>query len=140
MWEVVVECGQVVVRLRYRVDAHRWLDGCLRHCIVSSGMLMCGRCAGEVGECVASSATGAEHGWFAVQGWTLPVKQEDTEILDLVILRAEALQQKVNATVGSRLPLQVGLGHFGWTVGVLARRWHDRPLQCKCECGVGAPL
>jgi hypothetical protein len=82
----------------------------------------------------------AEHGWFAVQGWTLPVKQEDTEILDLVILRAEALQQKVNATLGSRLPLQVGLGHFGCTVGVLARRWHDRPLQCKCKCGVGAPL
>lgn len=45
---------------------------------------------------------------FFVQGLTLPVKQEDKEILDLVILKAEILQQKVQATLGSSLPLQVG--------------------------------
>jgi len=44
-----------------------------------------------------------------VQGLSLPVKQEDKEILDLVILKVQTLQQKVCATLGSSLPLQVGL-------------------------------
>jgi len=49
---------------------------------------------------------------FFVQGLTLPVTQEDKEILDFVILKAETLRQKVHATLGSSLPLQVGRGFF----------------------------
>ena len=45
-----------------------------------------------------------------MQGAKLPVKAEDTEILELVILRAEELEQKVAATLGSKVPLQVGGG------------------------------
>lgn len=38
----------------------------------------------------------------------LPVKQDDKDILDLVIRKAEMLRQKVHVTLGSSLPLQVG--------------------------------
>ncbi|XP_073385841.1 lysine-specific demethylase JMJ17 isoform X3 [Physcomitrium patens] len=40
------------------------------------------------------------------QGLALPVKMEDKEILDMVILRAEALQEKVKASLGSSLSLE----------------------------------
>ncbi|KAG0563907.1 hypothetical protein KC19_8G068600 [Ceratodon purpureus] len=40
------------------------------------------------------------------QSSTLPVRAEDREILDLVILRAGALEQKVSATLGSKLALE----------------------------------
>ena len=56
---------------------------------------------------MACSACDAELGEFRVQGSALAVKQEDAEILDLIILKAGALQQKVEATLGSKLPLQV---------------------------------
>lgn len=41
------------------------------------------------------------------QGLKLPVKLEDKEILDIVILKAEALQQKVNVTLALSSSFQV---------------------------------
>lgn len=51
-------------------------------------------------------------GWAScVQGLSLPVKQEDKEILDLVIKKAEALQHHITDILGLVLPIQV----FCWS-------------------------
>lgn len=101
---MVIDVALVAVRLLLScvISTAAWMDQLyillhLRPC----------ECTDRVCGCVACSDWDAEHGEFLVQGSTLPVKQEDTEILDLIILKAGALRQKVRATLGSKLPLQV---------------------------------
>ena len=65
----------------------------------------------------------AERGGFVAQSSTLPVRAEDREILDLVILRAGALEQKVSATLGSKLALEVRV--VGWGCGGRLLRFGD---------------